>query len=98
MDKKYFAIKLNPNRPDFAQTMTAEERDIMQQHIAYWKTYMEQGIMIIFGPVIDPKGAYGFGIIAVDDPGQVQPLLGNDPASKINQYEYHPMLAVVKQQ
>jgi uncharacterized protein YciI len=93
--KKYFALKLNPNRPDFAQTMTEQERDIMQQHISYWKEYMEQGIMLIFGPVLDPKGAYGLGIIAVDSEEQVNRLIDNDPASKINSYEYYPMLALV---
>jgi hypothetical protein len=31
MNKKYFALKLNPCRPDFAQTMSDEERSIMQQ-------------------------------------------------------------------
>lgn len=94
MNKKHFAIKLLPCRPDFAQTMTEDERAIMQQHIAYWKQYMDQGIMLIFGPVLDPKGAYGFGIIAVDSEDQISGLLNNDPASKINKYEYYPMMAV----
>lgn len=93
--KKYFALKLNPCRPDFAQTMSDREREIMQQHIAYWKAYMEQGIMLVFGPVLDPDGVYGLGIIAVDSEEQVSELIDNDPASKINRYEYHPMLAVV---
>src|SRR3954465_8699744 len=84
MNKKYFALKLLPSRPDFAQTMTDAERDIMQQHIVYWKKYMEEGVMLVFGPVLDPHGAYGLGIIAVDSEDQVRGLLNNDPASKIN--------------
>jgi hypothetical protein len=32
VNKKYFALKLNPSRPDFAQTMTDEEKSIMQQN------------------------------------------------------------------
>lgn len=95
MDKKYFALKLNPSRPDFAQTMTPEERGIMQAHIAYWKKYMDDGIMLIFGPVLDPNGVYGLGIIAVDGADEVEVLIANDPAAKINRYEYHPMMAVV---
>ena len=93
--KKYFVLKLNPSRPDFAQTMTQDEKEIMQQHINYWKKYMQEGIMLILGPVLDPKGVYGLGIIAVDSEDQVNELLSNDPASKINNYEYYPMLASV---
>jgi len=95
MDKKYFALKLNPSRPDFAQTMTPEERSVMLEHIAYWKKYMDEGVMLVFGPVLDPKGVYGLGIIAVDEVAQVDDLIANDPAAKINNYEYHPMMAVV---
>jgi uncharacterized protein len=93
--KKYFVLKLNPRRPDFAQTMTDEERGIMQQHVNYWKEYMEQGIMLVFGPVLDPKGIYGLGIISVDSEDQVPELINNDPASSINSYEYYEMMAVV---
>jgi uncharacterized protein YciI len=95
MNKKYFALKLNPSRPDFAQTMSDEERFIMQQHAAYWRNFMSKGMVIAFGPVLDPKGTYGFGIVAVDDEQEVKDFIANDPADKINEYEYHPMLAVL---
>jgi uncharacterized protein len=97
MNKKYFVLKLNPSRPDFAQTMTAEERGIMQQHINYWKPFIEQGTMLIFGPVLDPAGVYGLGIVAVNNEEEVIHLIDNDPASKINIYEYHPMMAIVSE-
>ena len=96
MNKKYFALKLNPSRRDFAQTMTAEEKDIMQQHIVYWKAYMDKGVMLIFGSVLDPNAVYGLGIVAVYTEDQVKELIDNDPASKINIYEYHPMIAMVQ--
>jgi hypothetical protein len=54
MDKQYFFVKLNPCRPDFAQTMTTEENNIMQEHVAYWIKYMQEGKMLVFGPVFDP--------------------------------------------
>lgn len=56
---------------------------------------MDEGIMLVFGPVLDPKGPYGLGIIAVDEEDQVKELIDNDPASKINQYEFYPMMALV---
>ena len=75
--------------------MTDEERKIMQQHIGYWKPYLDNGTMLVFGPVLDPKGAYSLGIVAVEDEAQLQSLLEKDPAASINTYEYHPMLAVI---
>jgi uncharacterized protein YciI len=96
MDKKHFVIYLIPSRPDFAQTMTDEERNIMLQHVAYWKTYLDQGVMLVFGPVFDPKGGYGLGIVAVDDEKQLLDLIEKDPASRINKYEHYPMRAVTK--
>ena len=95
MDKKYFALYLLPSRPDFAQTMTDEERGIMMQHVAYWTEAMNQGKVIAFGPVLDPKEVYGLGIASVNDEQEVKDLITNDPAGKINKYEYFPMKAIV---
>src|SRR5689334_5851004 len=97
MDKKYFALYLLPRRPDFAQTMTDEERTIMQQHVGYWTNMMNQGKVLAFGPVMDPKEVYGLGIASVDDEQEVKDLISNDPAGKINRYEYFPMRAIVRQ-
>jgi uncharacterized protein YciI len=96
MAKKHYALKLLPCRPTFAQDMTSEERVIMVQHVAYWRDLMDKGMVVVFGPVMDPKGAYGLGVIEVDDEAQVHTFIANDPASKINTYEFYPMRAVVK--
>lgn len=93
--KKYFALKLVPCRPTFSQDMTPEERAIMQQHVAYWKGWMDKGFVLVYGPVIDPKGVYGLGVVGVETEEQVNELIANDPASQINTYEVYPMMAVV---
>jgi uncharacterized protein len=93
--KKYFALKLIPNRPSFSQDMTDAERAIMLQHIAYWRGHMSNGFVLVFGPVLDPAGTYGLGIVVVDTEDQVKEFIDNDPASQINRYEYFPMMAVV---
>ena len=95
MSKKYFVLKLNPSRPDFAQTMNDEERSIMQQHVVYWREHMSKGRVLVFGPVLHPDAVYGLGIVCVDDEAQVRDFIAGDPAHTINSYEYHPMLAVV---
>jgi len=95
MSKKHFVLRLIPTRPDFAQTMTETERGIMQQHLAYWKGWMDKGKVIVFGPVMDPAGVYSMGVVAVDNEEEVQRFIEHDPATAINRYEYHPMMAVV---
>jgi hypothetical protein len=95
MNKNFFAVKLLPPRADFAQTMTDDERTIMQEHAAYWKSYMDKGMVHVFGPVLDPKGVYGFGVVSVDDEEQLKEFINNDPSLKINTVEYYPMMAVV---
>jgi uncharacterized protein YciI len=97
MDKKYFVLKLIPGRVDFAQTMTVEEKIIMQQHVAYWKDNMDKGSVLVFGPVLDPKGVYGLGIVSAVDEEEINTFIAADPATAINLYEYYPMRAVVKE-
>ena len=98
MGKRFFALKLIPPRPSFMQDMTDEERNIMQQHIAYWTDLMNRGIALVFGPVLDPQGVYGFGIITVDVEEEVEVIKKNDPALAINRYESYPMMTVVPNQ
>lgn len=95
METKYYVLHLLPSRPDFAQTMTNEEHSIMMEHIAYWTAIMNKGKVLAFGPVLDPKSIYGLGIIAVENEEEVKEFIANDPAGKINKYEYYPMKAIV---
>ena len=89
--KKYFFLKLNPPRASFMMDMTADERAIMLKHIAYWATYVQDGTVVILGPVLDPKGGFGVAIIRVDSDEQLQQLIANDPANGLNSYEYYLM-------
>ena len=91
----HYFLKLNPCRPTFAQDMTAEERAIMMQHVAYWADLMNKGLVVAFGPVMDPKEVYGVGIVEVEGEEQLKELIKNDPATSINHYEYYPMRAVI---
>jgi len=96
MEKRYFFLKLVPRRPSFAQDMTNEERAIMMQHVAYWKKFLDEGKVLVYGPVMDPAATYGMGIVIANDEEEVKALIAGDPAGQINNYEYYPMRAVVK--
>jgi len=91
--KKYFLCKLIPPRPTFAQDMTDAEAKLMQQHVAYWKGLMDRGLVIVFGPVADPRGAYGVAILELEEE-DANALGMNDPTIKANvgfHFEVHPM-------
>ncbi len=94
-EKKYYFLKLIPKRSNFSQTMSEEERTIMQQHVAYWKDFLDKGMVAVYGPVLDPQGVYGIGVVGVDNENQLDALIKNDPAVKINDYEFYPMKAIV---
>jgi hypothetical protein len=95
MEKQFYAVYLKPSRPDFALTMTESERAIMGKHVAYWTEKLNQGKVYAFGPVMDPKEIYGLGVVAVENEQELKDMISNDPAGKINRYEYFPMRAVV---
>ncbi len=93
----YFLYKLNPPRLSFPADMTPAERTLMQEHAVYWRGLMQNGWVIAFGPVADPKGAYGIAIIRLQDAADVYSLGADDPVIKANagfSFEVHPMPSV----
>ena len=75
-----FVYKLIGPRPTFAVDMTDDERETMTKHAAYWGRLMADGRVVAFGPVDDPAGSYGLGIVLADDLAQVEALRDGDPA------------------
>jgi cyanate lyase len=53
------------------------------------------GQVVVFGPVLDPAGAYGLGIVNAVNEAHVQELIKADPANGLNRYEFYRMLAIV---
>jgi hypothetical protein len=59
---------------------------------------MKKGLAIAFGPVADPKGSYGIGIVQLPDDSDPRILGLNDPVIKANagfDFEVHPMPRVM---
>jgi uncharacterized protein YciI len=75
-----FVFRLVPPRPDFAFTMSDDERSTMLEHVAYWSGLTDQGAALAFGPVNDPNGPYGIGIILAKDLDAAEELRDGDPA------------------
>jgi uncharacterized protein YciI len=91
---KYFFVKLNSPRPTFPGDMSDEERATMQQHGVYWRGMMDRGKVVVFGPVLDPHGVFGMGVMAVESEDEVAQFVAADPAARICRIEFHPMQAV----
>lgn len=96
-EHRHFFVRLIAPRPTFAQDMTAEERAVMQEHGVYWRGKLAEGAVIAFGPVGDPKGAWGLGLVKARDEAGVRAFEAGDPAvTKLGMhYEILPMLALV---
>ncbi len=77
-----FLFKAIPPRTTFAQDMTESEKKVMEKHVAYTKDLFEKGIVIVFGPVLDPKGVWGVGIYELENISKAETLVSNDPAVK----------------
>jgi len=91
----YFVARLLPPRPSFLRDMTAEEAGLMAQHGAYLSGLAQDGVAILFGPVDDPKGAWGLAVFRVADEAAVRAITERDPVIVARQgfsYEILPML------
>jgi uncharacterized protein len=94
--KKHFFLKLNSPRPSFQNDMDSGERIVMQQHVEYWKPYVENGVVVVLGPVFDPKGGFGIATVEIDSEEHLHEVIAKDPANGLCSYEVYPMRAVKK--
>ena len=91
---KYFFCKLIPPRPLFGEDLTEVEMIAMREHVAHWMKAMEQGKVIAFGPVADPKGFWGAGIVQVESEAELEEFTAKDPVILAGlgfQHETYPM-------
>ncbi|MGE5536766.1 MAG: YciI family protein [Acidobacteriota bacterium] len=80
--------------------MSDDERRIMQEHVDYWKARLDRGDVVVFGPVLDPAGSFGMGVISAADETGARAFAENDPAVKSNcgfKCEIHVMRAITRE-
>src|SRR4051812_33456168 len=95
----HFFCKLLGPRPTFPADMNADERAAMQQHAEYWKDQLNKGVVHVYGPVMDPKGAFGMGVIDVVDMDAAQRFATDDPVVKAKigfKVDISPMRAIMR--
>jgi uncharacterized protein YndB with AHSA1/START domain len=77
---KFYVARLLAPRPEFRQTLSAEEIAMMHRHIAYWRPLMAAGKVLALGPVDDPKGSWGLALMRVETEAELLALQAHDPA------------------
>jgi uncharacterized protein YciI len=84
-----FLFRLIPPRADFAQTMTPDETHAMAGHSDYWQRLLAEGNVVVYGPVADPEGVWGMGVLRAANRAQVIEIGDNDPSvlAGVNTFE-----------
>jgi uncharacterized protein YciI len=93
-----YVCRLIPPRASFMQDMDAAEAAVMRAHVAYWTELAGRGVALLFGPVADPAGGWGLGIIEAADAAELATLTAADPVMRADlgfRYETLPMLRTV---
>lgn len=97
-ESRYFVNRLIGPRPTFPMDITPEERELMAAHGEYWRGLMAKGSVVVFGPVLDPKGVWGLGVVRARDEAEVSSMNAGDPviaAERGFRYETLPMMTAV---
>ena len=91
--KQHFFFKLIPPRPTFPQDITPEERRIMDAHARYFQEHFAAARLLLYGPVMVPGGAFGLGVLEVEDEAAARRFGEGDPSVKagLNRFEIYPM-------
>ena len=84
-----FLFRLIPPRADFAQTMTPAEEQAMAEHMEYWQELLAAGKVLVYGPVADPEGVWGMGVLRAEDRAEVLAIGERDPSvvAGVNTFE-----------
>lgn len=89
MSDPLYLFRLIPPRADFAQTMTDAEQDAMAGHTEYWKELLAAGRVVVYGPVADPEGVWGLGVLRAADRAEALAIGEADPSviAGVNTFE-----------
>lgn len=96
--RKAFLVRLLAPRPTFPFDMTDAERNVMAEHAAYWGGKLAEGTAVAFGPVADPAGPWGLGLVRAAGEEELAAFEQADPAIRANlgfRYQVLPMLQLV---
>jgi uncharacterized protein len=95
---KHFFCTLQPPRTTFPADITPDEAVLMEQHAQYWRERIDEGYVVVIGPVADPRGTYGILVLQLPDDMSPESLIHRDPVHQADcgfRFEIHPMRAML---
>jgi uncharacterized protein YciI len=78
--------------------MSSEEAAAMEKHAAYCRGLLASGQAVIFGPVADPGGVWGLGVLKAADESAALAITEADPVIRSGlglRYEVTPMISAI---
>jgi len=75
-----FVYRLNPPRPSFFEDQDEDEKNVMAEHVKYWKRLLLDGKAVAFGSVLDGNAVWGLAVVDVETKEEACALRGADPA------------------
>ena len=96
----HFFCRLIAPRPTFPWDMSDDEKVLMGRHAEYWKDMCDRGVVLVYGPVLDPNGPFGMGVFEGADEAEVKRHTAADPVMQANigfRIEVTPMRAYMRQ-
>jgi uncharacterized protein YciI len=99
MPKQHFFMRLVAPRPIFPGSMTDEELGLMKQHVQYVGQAFDAGVVLAYGPVLDPAGAFGIALLEVNDGAEAEEFARKDPSivGGMNTFTLTPMKIAASQ-
>jgi len=81
---------LRPPRQSFSDDMTEDEREITQAHVAYLRTLLDEGTLVLAGPSLSPL--FGIVVIEAADEDEARRIVAADPfvSSGLQTFELSP--------
>jgi uncharacterized protein len=77
--------------------MTPDEQRAMAEHQEYWQQLLRDGRVVVYGPVADPEGVWGMGVLRAADRAEVLAIAERDPSvvAGVNTFEVFEIMGGV---
>lgn len=86
----HYIYLVRPRRPQFRETMTTAEREIIDRHFDHLKARHDRGRLLLAGPCLD--ATFGIVVFEADSEEEARRFMDEDPAVRegIFSAELHP--------
>ncbi|MBI3097286.1 MAG: hypothetical protein HYY93_03435 [Planctomycetes bacterium] len=89
-ETRHYVYLVRPRRPGFRETMTEQEREIIDRHFDHLKARHDRGRLLLAGPCLD--ASFGLVVFEADSEEEAREFMDLDPAVRegIFYAELHP--------